>query len=99
MAFGWKTLIPVALAWTVLVATIRAITLDGGFDQKYLLAAIAAIVVLTLGLLLLGGESEDKEAAVDEDAEFDAFAGGYPVPPMPGQGLARTDRPTLSQER
>jgi NADH-quinone oxidoreductase subunit H len=49
--------------------------------------------------MFLGGGDEKTEAAEDEDAEFDAFAGGYPVPPMPGQMPLRTDRSTLSQER
>jgi NADH-quinone oxidoreductase subunit H len=98
MALGWKVLIPIALAWTVLVATIRAISLHGGFDRSYLLGAIAVIVVLTLGLLFFGNE-KDEDEATDEDTEFDAFAGGYPVPPMPGQVPSGTDRTTLSQER
>ena len=34
MAFGWKRLIPVSLVWIVAVATIRAITLDGGIDRS-----------------------------------------------------------------
>ena len=89
MSFGWKVLIPIALAWTVLVATVRAISLDGGIDRQTLLIAIAVIGVLMVGLLFFGA---DKETADDEElepTEFDAFAGGYPVPPMPGQQLGR----------
>ena len=37
MALGWKWLIPVSLVWIVAVATIRAISLDGGIDRQYLL--------------------------------------------------------------
>ena len=35
-----------------------------------------------------GPEPQPEAEPIDLDAEFDAFAGGYPVPPMPGQKLA-----------
>jgi NADH-quinone oxidoreductase subunit H len=105
MAFGWKRLIPISLAWIVAVATVRAITLEGEIDRSYLLIGIGVIAVLMLGLFFFGndeGEPEEAESA----AEFDAFAGGYPVPPMPGQsggaggagGASSSVRP-LSQEQ
>src|SRR4051795_10274201 len=81
MNFGWKRLIPIALAWIVAVATVRAITLHGGLDRKYLLIAIGAIAVVMLGLFFVGGSEEerlDAEAEQPEEAPFDAFAGGYP---------------------
>ena len=40
MAFGWKRLIPISLVWIVAVATIRAVSLDGGIDRQYLLIGI-----------------------------------------------------------
>ena len=96
MKFGWTRLIPLSLLWIVAVGTIRAISLDGGFDRQYLLAAIGVVAVLFLVLFFVGGDAEDADDA--EDAEnsdgaepaggavpFDPFAGGYPVPPMPGQ--------------
>jgi NADH-quinone oxidoreductase subunit H len=58
--------------------------------------ATLGIVGLGLGALLLGGiavsylvESR-RRPEVDFEADerpFDAFAGGYPVPPLPGQVL------------
>jgi NADH-quinone oxidoreductase subunit H len=92
MAIGWKWLIPASLVWILAVGTIRAISLDdtagGGIDRKYLIiaAVVAFVVFIVLGFL---PESEDVEEAGDEPAEFDAFAGGYPVPPMPGQEITR----------
>ena len=91
MAFGWKRLIPIALAWIVAVATVRAITLDGGVDRRYLLFGIGVIAVLMLAMFFFGG-AEDEPSAGDEKREFDPFAGGYPVPPMPGQSIAGADR-------
>ncbi len=98
MKFGWKRLIPVSLVWIVAVASIRAISLEGGIDRRYLLAAIGVVAVLFLVLFFVGGEEEEAAEAsgeVDEHGQpvpppFDAFAGGYPVPPMPGQSLSTT---------
>ncbi len=102
MAFGWKRLIPISLAWIVAVATVRAITLEGEIDRTYLLIGIGVIAVVMLGLFFVGNDEEELDEA-EPVAEFDPFAGGYPVPPMPGQstgatGAAASVRP-LSQEQ
>ncbi|MGH3330784.1 MAG: NADH-quinone oxidoreductase subunit NuoH [Nocardioidaceae bacterium] len=91
MQFGWKRLIPISLAWIVAVATIRSLSLDGGIDRNYLLGAIGVVAALFLVMFFIGGEEEETTAAGQEPAEaFDAFAGGYPVPPMPGQASSTT---------
>jgi NADH-quinone oxidoreductase subunit H len=86
MKFGWKRLIPLSLVWIVAVGTIRAISLEGGINRQYLLIGIGVVAVLFLVMFFVGGE-EQKRGVEDEVEElaFDAFAGGYPVPPMPGQ--------------
>jgi NADH-quinone oxidoreductase subunit H len=100
MTLGWKWLIPASLVWIVAVAIIRTVTLDGGFDRRYLLAGVAVAFLAFVGLSLVGdrrsgGEPEQEEA----EKEFDAFAGGYPVPPMPGQQAAEpTTVPTVNEE-
>ena len=84
MAFGWKRLIPVSLAWIVAVATVRAVTLEGGVDRRTLLVIIGIVAVLMLGAFFIGGEQEealDHGPGAEDDEQFDAFAGGYPVPP------------------
>ena len=89
MALGWKVLIPASLAWIVAVATIRVISLEGDINRTYLVAAIAVLLVLTVALLFVG-DSKDEEPAVEVDEEpHDAFAGGFPVPPMPAGGAVR----------
>jgi len=88
MAFGWKRLIPISLVWIIAVATIRTVNLNGGFDRGYLYAAIGVLAALLVVLFFV---DEKKNAAEPETAEepFDAFAGGYPVPPpMPVRGDA-----------
>jgi NADH-quinone oxidoreductase subunit H len=89
MKFGWKRLIPISLVWIIAVATVRAVSLDGGIDREYLLAAIGVVAVLFLVLFFVGGTETEEEAEEPEEA-FDAFANGYPVPPMPGQSLRPT---------
>ena len=85
MAFGWKRLIPISLVWIVAVATIRAISLDGGIDRQYLLIGIGILAVLFLVLFFIGddgGGTRSREAA-------EPTPGGFPVPPMPAGGAVR----------
>jgi len=98
MKLGWKVLIPVALVWTMAVAAIRSLTLDGGIDRSYIIGAavVAVVVFLALSFVGEGGKAEEQPAA--EAEEFDAFGGGYPVPPMPGQGVPELT-PTTSTTR
>jgi NADH-quinone oxidoreductase subunit H len=88
MKFGWKYLIPISLVWIVMVAAIRLISLEGGVNRRYVFGASAVLVVLFVVLYFVGEkeESQPEGAAAGDDAdeeehEFDAFAGGYPVPP------------------
>jgi NADH-quinone oxidoreductase subunit H len=87
MALGWKWLIPAALAWTVAVATIRAISLDGGVDRQYLLMGIGVALVLLLGLSFWPGADTDDEAI--EAAPAGGLVGGFPTPPMPTGGAVQ----------
>ena len=66
------------------------LTLEGGLDRDYLLGAAGVLLVLFLVLFFVG----DREAASTrrsrtEREPVDAFAGGYPVPPMPAGGAVR----------
>ena len=91
MALGWKWLIPVSLVWIVAVATIRAISLDGGIDRKYLLIGIGVLAVLFLVLVLRRrgrGPGHAAEAG-QTDAVDAANSGAFPIPPMPAGGAVR----------
>ncbi len=87
MAFGWKRLIPAALVWIMAVAVVRQVKLHGGVNTQTVTVGVGVLVALLLVAGLLperrGGQPPEQE----EEAGFDAFAGGYPVPPMPGQRL------------
>jgi NADH-quinone oxidoreductase subunit H len=92
MRFGWKLLIPVSLAWIFGVAVLRYLSVNGGIDRQYILIALGGLAVVFVILFFVGGgpESEELEA---EPVEFDAFAGGYPVPPpMSANGPAGAPR-------
>jgi len=103
MKFGWKLLIPASLVWILLVAAIRLVGVEGGISRTALLVGFAVVAVLCLGLFLLGDreESDLEEPAGldDEDARpFDAFAGGYPVPPMASARLTTRPRTRTPEE-
>lgn len=86
MTFGWKLLIPISIVWIVLVAAVRLSINEGWFDRSWMWAAAGVCVALIAVLVVVelkAGPEDDLEVADTEP--FDAFAGGYPVPPMPGQ--------------
>jgi NADH-quinone oxidoreductase subunit H len=88
MAFGWKRLIPFSLVWIVAVATIRTASLDGGIDRKYMLVGLGVLVVLFLAVFFVGDQATAEEDD-EHDTTLDAYAGGFPVPPMPTGGPVR----------
>ena len=92
MKFGWKVLIPVSIAWILIVSIARYLRNSGGVDSRNLLFVTSAIlivgVVISYALDLRRKKSDEIEAeriALEFSADFDPFAGGFPVPPMPGQ--------------
>lgn len=91
MALGWKWLIPASLIWILAVGTIRAISLEnnGPIDRQYLIWAGVGALIVFVALSFIPEAKQDETAADAEEPEFDAYAGGYPVPPMPGQESIR----------
>ena len=85
MDLGWKWLIPISLVWIMAVAILKTARTNDWFGNPIFLGLMAALVFGLLAISFLTG----KEARVPDEPEdvFDAFAGGYPVPPMPGQVL------------
>jgi len=87
MALGWKYLIPISLGWIVAVATIRAISLDGGISRQWLLIGIGVLAVAMIALFFFGGEATDDDDA--GELEQEARPGAFPTPAMPAGGAVR----------
>jgi NADH-quinone oxidoreductase subunit H len=91
MTLGWKILIPVSLAWVMVVATIRALRVEGHDVGSWI--DVVAGVVFALALLAVfarmsrakRNRASEANAPADPAAPFDPMAGGFPVPPMTGQ--------------
>ncbi len=101
MRFGWKFLIPATLGWVVVVAFFRAgqngwldwfgdLTIAGRTFPGSSLMLVGVVAVLALvGGWLWDRRAEAKEVVAHPEVpeEIDPYAGGHPVPPMPGQRL------------
>ena len=105
MKLGWKVLIPLSLVWVIAVILMRAADPSVGYFGEGRLPVIitTALVIVSVvgGIMLLMSRLEKKEQQTLEDrrppAEVDPFAGGFPVPPLPGQTLVEptTRRPAV----
>ncbi len=98
MQLGWKRLIPISLAWLVMVAIIRAITQWVSLTLPQLIGGVAGFFVIAL-IVMWFADSRDarKEALAQAEkqerlANFDPMADGFPVPPLPGQQLPPSPR-------
>ncbi|MBV7363415.1 NADH-quinone oxidoreductase subunit NuoH [Actinomycetaceae bacterium TAE3-ERU4] len=100
MKLGWKVLIPISLGWFVLVAVMQAVRSFWVLPQWIVFAGIGVAALIAVAVVLVFQESEGSSTAVSNEEEpFDAFAGGYPVPPLPGQTLPPSPRAKrLAQE-
>ncbi|MFJ5221295.1 NADH-quinone oxidoreductase subunit NuoH [Streptomyces sp. NPDC088400] len=103
MKLGWKVLIPVSLLWLMLVATVRALRNENYAFQTIVLYVAGAIITLLL-LSFIADIFRDKQekAAAESEPEppaFDPMAGGFPVPPLPGQTLPPVPRRRSRRER
>ena len=105
MRFGWKVLIPSTIVWVVVLAFLRGAQNGwfgtGGipvFGRNITYAAIVVGIVLALlvaGLVQALERREAKKAMAatpTRPSEIDPYAGGYPVPPLPGQTLLEPER-------
>ncbi|MFJ5552620.1 NADH-quinone oxidoreductase subunit NuoH [Streptomyces sp. NPDC093225] len=105
MKLGWKVLIPVSVVWLMLVATVRALRNENyDFGRIVLYVGSAVIVVLLLSFvadLFRDRRSKAAEATAKAapPATFDPMAGGFPVPPLPGQTLPPVPRRRPRHER
>jgi NADH-quinone oxidoreductase subunit H len=92
MNLGWKILIPSSLAWISIVAITRGLrnSLDLPTGQTIALLGLPLIAV-ALAVFVADWRKANAEIQREEEVfvikEINPFAGGHPVPPLPGQVL------------
>jgi NADH-quinone oxidoreductase subunit H len=80
MKLGWKVLIPVSLVWTVVVATLRALSLRGEPTAVVVGFTIGVVLILLLVASLFESAKRKKEGVLDpKSLESPHFA----VPQLP----------------
>ncbi len=96
MKIGWKILIPAGLIWVVLwggsLTAYNAGTLPGMRQVLIGIAIVFGVAALVTGFWPGKDAHATKEKRSPDDTEIDAFAGGFPVPPKPGETLPPSPR-------
>ncbi|MEV2269087.1 NADH-quinone oxidoreductase subunit NuoH [Nonomuraea africana] len=91
MALGWKVLIPLNLAWIMLVAVVKLMRTDDGSIDKTPVMVVGAIVIVGAFAVwwrfdTVNQRRKDAEkarvAAEFEQLANEPTAGGFPVPPL-----------------
>lgn len=87
MKFGWKFLLPASMAWIMVVATVRGLRNNLDWDTSSMLTKVGIPVAVLLLLWTVVDEirSRRTKPVATPVPPYDAFAGGHPVPPLPGQ--------------
>ncbi|QKV93357.1 NADH-quinone oxidoreductase subunit NuoH [Streptomyces sp. NA02950] len=105
MKLGWKVLIPISMVWLMLVASVRALR-NENYDYQdvvlYVGGAVITLLLLSFVVDVFRDRGAARAAAEAEEAPepaFDPMAGGFPVPPLPGQSLPPVPRRRSRQER
>ena len=86
MKLGWLVLIPVSLVWLLIVATFRALRMEGVELRGLLLIAGAVMAVILIASFFWPQKKEP--AAEEREAGQPALAVGnraFPVPALPGE--------------
>jgi NADH-quinone oxidoreductase subunit H len=87
MAIGWKVLIPLSLAWIMVVATTHTLRSTG--SSAWVTAVInIAFLVLVIALAVAWNIARRARIRKAIPPAPPADAGGFPVPPLPGQRVA-----------
>jgi NADH-quinone oxidoreductase subunit H len=86
MKLGWKGLIPIALVWIIVFATFTELRVSNLLAGPGIYIAIGVMALLVFGIVMLTDRPEPESPPIPT-GEVDVFAGGFPVPPRPGQVL------------
>ena len=105
MKLGWKVLIPVSMVWILAGRDRPGARASTPADARAatLLVGGAPLLVIVAGRSSPRGRRLPRPPARRSEAasrasppEFDPMAGGYPVPPLPGQTLAADAAPAAA---
>lgn len=88
MHLGWRWLIPLSLAWIVLVAAMRVVTIDSSVNRTWIYVGLGIALVVLLAAMFIS-DNRKPEAEPDRRTEETPRAGGFPVPPMPVGGAVQ----------
>ena len=83
MALGWKVLIPISLAWIMIVSIVRTLRLQGYDSWPVVLAFAAAIAVVAIAGALWN--TMRRRTAHPAAAAAEPPPGAFPVPPIPAK--------------
>ncbi len=92
MKFGWKWLIPCALGWLVVLSVLQGVRQFGDVDRAQTFIGIGVVGVVVALVFFFWPERKPETGPEPEPAAFDPYAGGFPVPPKPGQSLPPSPR-------
>ncbi|HET9650235.1 MAG TPA: NADH-quinone oxidoreductase subunit NuoH [Microlunatus sp.] len=87
MRFGWRWLIPISLVWIVAVATFQVARAEDWLASPAVRIGAVVVVLALIAVAFFGGGKDAEPEPEAPSGEFDAFAGGYPVPPTGDQVL------------
>jgi NADH-quinone oxidoreductase subunit H len=100
MRIGWKGLLPVAICWIVALTAIRAVDQFTNIHFNQFAVPILSWSVVLFILIWYWPVKEPEPPGPPEDEaeweEIDAFADGFPAPPLPGQKLPPSPRALLT---
>jgi NADH-quinone oxidoreductase subunit H len=102
MKLGWKVLIPVSVTWLMLVATVRTLrneNYDFADIALYVGGGVLALLLLSFVADMFRQKAKETERPAPAPSAFDPMAGGFPVPPLPGQELPAVPRRRPRRER
>ena len=89
MRFGWKVLIPASIVWVLVVAVVHGLRAElklAGSTTAIIVAGIVfGALLFTIAAVTTKRSMSREQRTHPLPEKFDAFAGGFPVPPLPGQ--------------
>lgn len=85
MALGWKVLIPISLAWIMLVSIVRTLRLQGHDSWPVVLAVAGAVAVVAIAGALWN--TVRRRSARTRAPAVEPQPGAFPVPPIPAKEI------------